>query len=136
MRILFLCTLNAVRSPIAAAMGKKYFPEHEFFSAGLEKGPQDFLAIEVMNEVGIDISAHQPKVFTEISEKIDLVICLAYLSPEEIKMLEQKGWKPEFWEVPSPGLVRGSRIMKLFGYRDIRDKIKSKIRSRFHNIPA
>ena len=134
MRVLFLCTLNAVRSPMAEALAKGYYPQHEFVSAGLYEGPPDYLAIEAMNEIGYDISGHTPKSFDSLKNKnFDLVICLTKESAEEMKTLLQKhNLQGEFWtDIPSPGMVRGNRIMQLFGYREIRDKIRSKLRQKF-----
>ena len=73
MKVLFLCTLNAVRSPIAEALAKDMFPGHEFFSAGLIEGPADYFAIEVMDEIGLDISKRKAKSIDEYkNEKFEL----------------------------------------------------------------
>ena len=130
MKILFVCTLNAVRSPMAEAIAKNIFPQHEFHSAGLIEGPADYFAIEIMNEIGIDISKHKSKPLDSFkNQKFDLIVCLA----DEVKasaedFLKNSGAKIEYWEIPSPGKISGNRIMKLFGYREIRDKIRSQIR--------
>mgnify|MGYP000670946895 CR=1 FL=1 len=130
MKVLFVCTLNAVRSPMAEALAKEAFPKHQFYSAGLIEGPSDYFAIEVMNEIGLDISKRKARSIEEIkNEKFDLIICLA----EEVKksasdFLNKNAPRVEYWDVPSPGLIGGNRIMKLFGYREIRDKIRSQIR--------
>lgn len=132
MKILFLCTLNAVRSPIAEAFAKEYYPEHKFTSAGMVTGPIDYFAVEVMQEVGLDISKHEPVSFSRLKGKnFDLVICLANEYESEIKeMLDKYKLKYEFWrDIPSPGDVGGSRLMKIYAYREIRDKIKARLRS-------
>lgn len=130
MKILFVCTLNAVRSPMAEALAKEIFPQHEFYSAGLIEGPADYFAIEVMNEIGLDISGRKAKSIDAFkNQKFDRIICLA----DEVKksapdFLKKSGASVEYWEIPSPGAIGGNRIMKLFGYREIRDKIRSQIR--------
>jgi protein-tyrosine-phosphatase len=133
MKVLFICTLNAVRSPMAEAISRQFAPQHEFYSAGLIEGPQDFFAIEVMTEIGIDISAHKIKSLDKFkNEEFDVIICLS----EEVKnnaadFLENSTAKIEYWDIPSPGKISGNRIMKLFGYREIRDSLRAKIRSYF-----
>lgn len=130
MKILFVCTLNAVRSPMAEALARELFPQHEFSSAGLIEGPADYFAIEVMNEIGLDISKRKAKSIDEYKNvKFDRIICLA----DEVKkgaenFLKDSGAKVEHWDIPSPGQISGNRIMKLFGYREIRDIIRSQIR--------
>ena len=132
MKILFLCTLNAVRSPIAAHLAKSYHPEHEFYSAGLVAGAVDYFAVEVMEEIGIDIKNHKPRAFKDLKNKqFDLVVCLAGESKNDLTaLLKRHHLKHEIWEdIPSPGTVHGNRLMKIFGYREIRDKLKSHIRN-------
>ena len=135
MKVLFLCTLNAVRSPMAEGLGKALFPEHEFHSAGIAEGPLDFMAVEVMGEIEIDISNHVSRTLDSLRDKkFDVVICLAKESEEEAKkLLEFHGFKNvEFWNIPSPGIIRGNRYMQLFSYREIRDLLRTKIRQRFN----
>lgn len=131
MKVLFLCTLNAVRSPMAEALAREMFPQHQFNSAGLIEGPSDYFAIEVMNEIGLDISNRKAKSVDEFkNQKFDRIICLA----DEVKVgaadfLKNSGAKVEYWDIPSPGKISGNRIMKLFGYREIRDKIRGELRA-------
>ncbi len=132
MKILFLCTLNAVRSPMAEAMAKEFYPEHQFSSAGLVTGPVDYFAVEVMQEIGLDISNHEPRSFSRLKSKsFDLVICLANeYSPEIRDLMDKHKLKHKFWSnIPSPGDVGSNRLMKLYGYREIRDSIKAHLRS-------
>lgn len=133
MKILFVCTLNAVRSPMAEAIAKAAYPQHEFFSAGLIEGPEDYFAIEVMNEIGIDISSHKIKMIDEYkNQKFDVIVCLAdEVKDNAISFLKNNANKVEYWNIPSPGKISGNRIMKLFGYREIRDSLRAKIRSHF-----
>jgi protein-tyrosine-phosphatase len=65
--VLFVCVQNAGRSQIAEAFFRKYAPtRYEALSAGTEPaGNLNPLAIEVMREVGIDISKQKPKIITE-----------------------------------------------------------------------
>ena len=132
MRVLFLCTLNAVRSPMAAAMATKFWPENEYESAGVNAGPVDYLAIEVMQEIGIDIAQHEPKPLEDLAgEEFDLVIGLANETADDIHYFATQGIATELWDIPSPGEVKGNRNMRVLGYRDIREKIEEKLRRKF-----
>ncbi len=119
---------------MAEAIASANYPQHQYESAGLYEGPPDYLAIEVMNEIGLDISGHQPKSFESLKDKkFDLVISLTNdYTPEVKKALEKHNLNVEYWpDIPSPGMVRGNRYMQLFGYREIRDKLRSKLRQKF-----
>ena len=61
-RILFVCTANAARSQMAEGyLRAKYGDKYEAFSAGSAPPAGSTRAIDVMKEIGIDISGHQPK---------------------------------------------------------------------------
>jgi protein-tyrosine-phosphatase len=130
MKILFLCMLNTVRSVMAEGIARAEFPEHEYHSAGFIESPVDYLTVEVLKEIDIDVSAHVPTGLDKVNLKdYDLVLCLA----EEIKDKMQDLHIPniEYWNIKSPGSIRGSRFQQLLGYREIRDDIKKLVRNRF-----
>ena len=78
--ILFACTMNAVRSPMAAAMLRHLTRGLYIESAGVKAGALDPLAVEVMGEVGLEIGKHRPRRFQDLEDgSFDLVITL---SPE------------------------------------------------------
>ncbi|MGH9975225.1 MAG: arsenate reductase ArsC [Nitrososphaeraceae archaeon] len=65
--ILFVCVENAGRSQMAEGFFRKYAPEgYEPFSAGTKPVSEiNPLAIQVMNEIGLDISNQKSKDLTE-----------------------------------------------------------------------
>jgi len=129
MKILFLCLLNTVRSPMAEAIARAKFPEHTYQSAGFIESPPDYMAVEVMKEMDLDISNHVPTALDKVNLKdYDLVICLA----EEIKDKLKDFNVPnvEFWNVTSPASIRGSRFQQLLSYREIRDDIARLVSNR------
>ena len=73
--ILFACTQNAVRSPMAAAMlrhltrGRVYIE-----SAGVKAGELDPLAVEAMAEIGLEIGKHRPRRFEDLEDGTRLQI--------------------------------------------------------------
>ena len=79
--ILFACTFNATRSPMAEALMRHF---HGFNvrvrSVGVIRGELDPFAVVVMEEIGIDIAGHRPATFDELEDAtFDLVVSL---SPE------------------------------------------------------
>ncbi|MBI1354643.1 MAG: arsenate reductase ArsC [Acidobacteria bacterium] len=76
MRILILCTGNSCRSQMAEAMLASFDDRLEVFSAGSKPAEQVHpLAVRVMREVGLDISAHRPKSVREfLDQPFDYVV--------------------------------------------------------------
>lgn len=132
--VLFCCTMNSVRSPMAEGMLKALYPKQVFVdSAGVRKQPVDPLAVEVMDEIGIDISRHRSKAFDDLEDSsFDLIISL---SPEAqhtaVEMTRTMACDVEFWHTFDPTIVEGTREQRLAAYRDVRDFLRRKIRERF-----
>jgi len=132
--VLFACTLNAVRSPMAEAIMKFLHGHHIYVdSVGVRRGETDPLAIAVMDEIGIDLSRHRPKTFDEIEDdSYDLVITL---SPEAqhraVEMTRTMACEVEFWATFDATAVEGSREGRLAAYREVRDGLMARIRTRF-----
>ncbi len=78
--ILLLCTGNVCRSPMAEGLMREYFPTYEIFSAGLcasDGAAADPLAIELMWQAGIDISAHRARNLASwMMREADLVLTM------------------------------------------------------------
>ncbi len=80
MNILLLCTGNLCRSPMAEGLFRTWLPAHELFSAGLAAAqgePADPLAIALMRQMGIDISAHRARSVAHwMMQEADLVLTM------------------------------------------------------------
>jgi protein-tyrosine-phosphatase len=132
--VLFCCTMNSVRSPMAAAilsqrLGRRIWVD----SCGVRERDVDGYAIAVMEEVGIDIRRHISKTFEDLDDtSFDLVISL---SPEAqhkaVEMTRTMACDVEFWRTFDPTLIEGSRDEKLAAYRAIRDELMERIAGRF-----
>ena len=77
-KVAFVCVHNSCRSQMAEGfaktLGKDVF---EAYSAGTENYPEvKPLAVEVMEEAGVDMSAHHPKLLSDIPEELDLLITM------------------------------------------------------------
>lgn len=135
--VLFACGMNAVRSPMAAALFRQMFGKSVAVgSAGVQKGELDPFAVAVMTEVGIDIARHKPVTFEELDEleglDFDLIVTLS--PPAHHKALEltrRLGAQVEYWPTTDPTTAEGNREQRLYAYREVRDQLMERIRERF-----
>ncbi len=132
--VLFACSMNAIRSPMAEGFLKFLHGTRIYVdSVGTRKREVDGFAIAVMEEMGIDISRHAAKTFDDLQD--DLFDIVVTLSPEaHHRALELTRTSPvevEFWNTFDPSLVEGSREQRLDAYRQVRDRIFERIRNRF-----
>ena len=137
--VLFACTYNAIRSPIAEGL-MKYLLGHRVYvdSVGVRAQSVDPFAVAVMDEIGIDISGHSAKIFDGLEDtSFDLIISL---SPEAqhraVEMTRTSAAELEFWNTFEPSLVEGSREMRLAAYREVREKLFARLKDRFAEAPA
>ena len=131
---LFACTMNAVRSPMAAAIMRHLFGRFVYVeSAGARAGELDPMAVEVMEELGIEIGKHKPKCFEDLEDaSFDLIVTL---SPEAhhraMEMTRTMAVDVEYWPTVDPTAVEGSRAQRLDAYRAVRDELLKRISARF-----
>jgi len=132
--VLFSCTLNSVRSPMAEGL-LKHLLGHKIYvdSAGVRGGEIDPFAVIVMEEIGIDLSRHQAKSFDELADtSYDLIVSL---SPEAqhkaVELTRTMACDVEFWPIMDPTWVEGSREIRLQAYREVRDELRHRIEARF-----
>jgi len=132
--ILFACTLNSLRSPMAAAMMRHLFGKFVYVeSAGTRAGELDPMAVEVMDEIGIEIGKHKPRRFEDLEDtSFDLVVTL---SPEAqhkaVELTRTSAVELEYWPTADPTAVEGSRVQRLDAYRAVRDELMRRIQARF-----
>ena len=135
--VLFACGLNAVRSPMAAALLRQMLGGSLFVgSAGVRKGDLDAFAVAAMDEVGIDIRAHRPMTFEELDDldglNFDLIVTL---SPEAhhkaLELTRALAAEVEYWPTADPTAIEGSREQRMNAYREVRDQLLKRIRERF-----
>lgn len=132
--VLFACTWNSIRSPMAEAI-LKHLHGHRVFidSVGVRKGEIDPFAVAAMEEIGIDLSRHRSKAFTDLEDSsFDLIISL---SPEAqhkaVEMTRTMACAVEFWNVFDPTAIEGGREARLDAYRLVRDDLMRRIKDRF-----
>lgn len=133
--VLFACTLNAVRSPMAEAI-LKHLHGHQIYvdSVGVRAGELDGFAVAVMEEIGIDLARHHSKSFEDLEDNYyDAVITL---SPEAqhkaIELTRIMACDVEFWNTFDPSLIEAEdRETRLDAYRQIRDQLMERIKQKF-----
>lgn len=134
--VLFACTMNAVRSPMAASMlrhlaGRRVYVE----SAGVRAGDHDPFVDAVMEEIGIDVTRHNPRTLADLHDtSFDLIVTL---SPEAhhqaLELTRTMAVEVEYWPTFDASLMIGSgnREQTLQSYRQVRDLLFRKIKTRF-----
>ncbi len=130
-KVLFVCVHNSARSQIAEAFLKNLGKEHFIVeSAGLELGVLNPLAIDVMKEIGIDISQNKTKSvfdFIKMGKTYDYVITVCdETSGEKCPFFPGKSIRLH-WYFGDPSSLTGTYEEKLNITRRIRDEIKKKI---------
>ena len=132
--ILFVCSENALRSPMAEALTKDRFGTTVFVdSVGVRDGDLDSRAIAVMDEIGVDMSRHKSKRLDDLMDTSFEVIVT--LSPEAqhkaIELTRTTASEVEYWPTPDPSVAEGHRDVRLAAYRELRDYLIKRIEARF-----
>jgi len=133
-RVLFLCTGNACRSQMAEGWAGKLWPETmEAWSAGVEKHGLDPRAVQVMAEVGVDISGHASKRVDELPDLhvFDHVITVCGHARESCPRFPGRAGVLHrgFMDPPSLAASARSEEEALAHYRRVRDEIGEFVRT-------
>lgn len=132
--ILFACNLNAVRSPMAAALMRHLYGRWVFVeSIGVRQGELDPFAVAVMDEIGIDISQHSPRPFEELMDtSFDIIVTLTPQAHHKaLDMTSSFAVDVEHWPTFDPTATSGSREQIMDAYRQVRDDLERQIKQRF-----
>lgn len=127
-KVAFVCVHNSCRSQMAEGWAKRLGSDViEAYSAGTENYPEvKPLAVKVMEEAGVDMSEHKPKLLTDIPEEVDILItmgCNVVCPFVPCKHSEDWGL-----EDPSGGPIEG--------FRETRDIIKEKVKALIEQLRA
>ncbi len=130
--ILFVCSMNSVRSPMAAALARYVFPGKLISrSAGARSGKADGFVHAAMEELGIDMSVHTPHTMDElVATKFNLVVTLSEEARMAVANRNLDAKEIEHWQTDDPTLVEGSRDVRLAAYHELRDSLKKRILTR------
>lgn len=135
--VLFCCTMNCVRSPMAEGIMKRFHGNKVFVdSVGVRAGETDPFMIEVMNEIGVDMSGHVSKTFEQLEDdSFDYVISLSPNAQHKaVDLTRYMACDVLFWNTFDPTLVEGSWTQRLAAYRDVRDTLQTRILQAFPQL--
>lgn len=127
-KVLFLCTHNSARSQIAEGLLRYLAGEtYDVFSAGTEKTFVRPQAIQVLREIGIDISQQESKTLEQhLQETFDEVITICDDANEACPVFPNAK-RRRHWSFPDPSKVEGTDREQLAVYRAVRDAIQERI---------
>ena len=132
--VLFACSHNAIRSPMAENI-LRYFHGRRIYvqSAGVRPAELDPFAVAVMDEIGIDISRHRAAQLRPARRRLFRPRHLALArGPAQCGRADpQQPLRAAVLAMPDPSLVEGSRETRLDAYRAVRDLLMRRIRERF-----
>jgi protein-tyrosine-phosphatase len=138
--VLFCCDHNAVRSPMAEAMMKKFYGQRAYVqSAGVKNDMEvDGFSIAVCAELGIELARHRARSFEEMQNlgddlgQFDLIIALSPASQHAaLDLTKSYHLEVQYWPIIDPTALGEGRDAKLSAYRQARDQIKIRILDRF-----
>jgi arsenate reductase len=128
-RVLFLCTGNSARSQMAEGLVNHFLGDHwQAVSAGtIPTGYVHPLAMQVMAELGIDISGQRSKPADEFRDvDLDLVVTVCDDAAENCPVWLGHG-KRVHLSFPDPARAPGAEAERLAFFRQVRDDIRQRV---------
>lgn len=138
--VLFCCDHNAVRSPMAEGIMKKFYGAGTYVqSVGVRNDLEiDGFAVAVCQEMDVGLSRHRSRSFDEMEQwgddlsSFDLIVALSPASQRRaLELTRFFHLKVEYWPILDPTGLGETREDKLDSYRQSRDQIIAKLRGRF-----
>ncbi len=138
--VLFCCDHNAVRSPMAEGLMKRFYGQDAYVqSAGVRNDLEiDGFAIAVCQEIGVELSRHRSRSFEEMQQwgddlsGFDLIVALSPASQRQaLELTRYAHLEVEYWPILDPTGLGTRREEKLAAYRQTRDQIKTRMLARF-----
>ena len=138
--VLFCCDHNAVRSPMAEGIMKKYYGTDTYVqSVGVKNDLEiDGFSIAVCAEMDVELSRHRSRSFDEMEQwgddlsSFDLVIALSPASQRRaLELTRFFHLDVEYWPILDPTGIGETREAKLDQFRAARDQIAARLRERF-----
>lgn len=131
--ILFVCGMNAIRSPMAEVIARTLLPAGTYVaSAGVRAGERDPFVDAVLDEMGLSLGRRQPQTLDDLEDDyFDMVVTLA---PEAhhaaLELTRSSAVEVVYWPMPDPTVATGTREQILGAYREVRDRLKRLIEER------
>ncbi len=133
--ILFVCTGNACRSPMAEGFGRYGLPDsYDVYSAGARPIGVDERAIRVMDEIGIDLRDQTSSSIEDVPVKPELVIVMSRPAARRVEDLLPKEVTRERWKIRDPYGASGTLEEQLETFRGVRLSIKQKMSEKWPGL--
>ena len=135
--ILFVCTQNAVRSVIAEALFRqlKVAANFNVMSCGVRVGAPDGFAMAVLDELGINVTDHEPRDFEGLSaDDFTHIISFSSEARDFVTDWSDGRVRHDYWPVEPPQISERNRAVTLESYQLIRDKIATQLTQVFGSI--
>ncbi|MDE3079046.1 MAG: low molecular weight phosphatase family protein [Paracoccaceae bacterium] len=138
--MLFCCDHNAVRSPMAEGLMKKFYGQSLYVqSAGVKNDMEiDGFSIAVCREIGVELARHRSRSFEEMQQwgddlsGFDLIVALSPASQRQaLELTRYYHLEVEYWPILDPTGLGEGREAKLASYRLARDQIRDRMIARF-----
>ena len=128
-RVLILCTQNSCRSQMAEAFLRDFRPDWEVHSAGIAPAERVHpMAVEVMREVGFDLTTARPKDIAEFLDRpFDYVITVCDHARERCPSFPGERVRLLHMGFEDPAAVRGTEEEVRRTFRRVRDQIRRAI---------
>jgi arsenate reductase len=126
--VLFLCTANSCRSQMAEGFLRHHAGDRfEVYSAGAKPGKLNPSAVEVMKEVGIDISGHHSKDVAEfLGQSFQYVVRVCDKVKDLCPVFPGAMWYLD-WSLEDPAAAEGSPAQRMNVFRRVRDEIGARV---------
>ena len=137
--ILFVCGMNAIRSPMAEVIARRQLPAGTYVaSAGVREGDRDPFVDVVLEEIGLTLGRRQPQTLDDLEDDFfDLIITL---SPEAhhaaLELTRSQAVDVLYWPMPDPTGATGGREQILESYREVRERLQRMINARLPHGPS
>jgi len=127
-RVIFVCTENSCRSQMAEGFLRQLASDRfDVYSGGAQPTELNPAAVEVMKEIGVDISGHHSKdVALFLGNRFHYVIRVCDKVREKCPVLPGAVWYLD-WSFEDPSSAEGTPSEKLAVFRRVRDQIERKI---------
>jgi protein-tyrosine-phosphatase len=138
--VLFCCDHNAVRSPMAEGIMKKFYGTGTYVqSVGVVNDLEiDGFAIAVCKEIGVELSRHRARSFEEMEQMgetlsgFDLIVAMSPAAQRAaLELTRFYHLTVEYWPIMDPTGLGETRETKLNAYRQTRDQIHDKLKARW-----
>jgi len=135
-KVLFLCTGNSARSQMAEGLLRAFSNEFEPLSSGIEPKKLHPFAVEVMREIGIDISHQKTKnVVYLLGQRVLYVVTVCDDARKRCPKFPGR-FKSLHWDVDDPAKARGTYQQRLAAFRRVRNELAANIRQEFQLAAA